>query len=72
MSGVEMELKMAEWRRKTAEGTLELPEMIEAVKYMRNERVSAGKAAATSHAKKKKAFKEIPCADDLLAEMEEL
>jgi len=62
-------LKLAEYRRKAADGTLTLDEMREAVKFMRQGRVSAAAASANSRAKKSAAPVN---ADSLLAELEGL
>ena len=41
MSPVEIELKKAEWRRKSVEGTISLEEMKEVVKIVRQGRMHA-------------------------------
>ncbi len=68
----ELQAKLASWRLRAAEGTLTLEEMKEAIKFLRQDRVSAGRAAATTASKRKKAFAEIPAADDMLADLEGL
>jgi len=65
--GLDTHLKLAEWRRKSAEGTLTLEEMKEAVALVRAGRMAA--AAQSSAAKRKVARVAIPSADDLLDEI---
>lgn len=67
---LEMQAKLAEWRKKSAEGTLTLEEMKQAIVELRAGRQAAG--AAASAAKRKAAAKVIPNADDLLDEIEGL
>ena len=67
---LEMQAKLAEWRKKSAEGTITLEEMKEAIIALRAGRLAAG--AAASVAKRKAAAKVIPNADDLLDEIEGL
>jgi len=67
---LEMQAKLAEWRKKSAEGTLTLEEMKQAIVELRAGRQAAG--AAASVAKRKAAAKVIPNADDLLDEIEGL
>ena len=59
--------KITLWRAKAAEGTLSEEEMIEAVKLIREGRISAATTAKT--VSKAKALVEIPKADDLLDEL---
>ena len=63
-------MKIAEWRRKAAEGTLALDEMKEAIVMLRQGRVAAANASAV--AKRKVAAKMIPAAEDLLGELGDL
>jgi hypothetical protein len=63
----ELQMKLTEWRRRTAEGTITLDEMKEAVALVRQGRVAAAAASAT--AKRKVAKAAIPSADDLLDEI---
>jgi hypothetical protein len=63
----ELNAKIAIWRQKALDGTLALDEMKEAISALRQGRVSAGIASATSRAKKAKV--EVPSAADLLTEM---
>lgn len=67
---LEMQMKLAEWRKKSAEKTITLDEMKEAIRLLRAGREAAG--AAASVAKRKTAMKVIPKADDLLDELEGL
>ena len=63
----EMQARLAEWRKKSAEGTISLEEMREAIKLLRAGREAAFTASAA--AKRKVAAKVIPHADDLLDEI---
>jgi len=70
MSGpvsLELQIKLTEWRRKAADGTITLDEMKEAVLLVRQGRVAAAQASAT--AKRKVARAVIPSADELLDEI---
>lgn len=67
---LELQMKIAEWRRKAAEGTLALDEMKEAIVMLRQGRVAAANASAV--AKRKVAAKVIPAAEDLLGELGDL
>lgn len=67
---LEMQAKLAEWRRKSAEGTITLEEMKEAIVALRAGRLAAG--AAASVAKRKAAAKVIPNADELLGELDDI
>jgi len=66
----EMQARLAGWRKKSAEGTITLDEMREAIKQLRAGREAA--SAASAVAKRKTATKVIPKADDLLDELEGL
>lgn len=67
---LEMQAKLAEWRKKSAEGTLTLEEMKQAIVELRAGRQAAG--AAASVAKRKAAAKVIPNADELLGELDDI
>lgn len=69
---LELQSKIDSWRLRAAEGTLTEPEMLEAITFLRAGRLAAGTAAKKAAATKKKAFKEIPSADDLLSELDGL
>lgn len=62
----ELNAKIDRWRQQAAEGTLSIADMREAIVYLRAGRNTAGEKAKETAAKKKKAFKEILDADDLL------
>lgn len=64
---LDLQMRIAEWRRKAAEGTLALDEMKEAIVMLRQGRVAAQNASAV--AKRKAAVKVIPAAEDLLGEL---
>lgn len=59
--------KINELRRKAIEGALTEEDMKEGIQLLRADRRSASVASETS--RKKKAVAEIPCGDDLLAEL---
>ena len=63
----ELAAKVELWRQKIAEGTLTKEEQVEAVKYLRAGRISSIQSAP---AKRAKAIKAIPNAEDLLSDME--
>jgi len=65
---IELQQKIAIWRQKSAEGTLTLDEMREAVVLLREGRRSAATAASTG-ARRAKAKAAIPSADDMLDEL---
>jgi len=70
MSGpvsLELQIKLAEWRRKCADNTITLEEMKEAVALYRQGRMAAAQSSAT--AKRKTARAVIPSADELLDEI---
>ena len=67
MTSPELTSKIALWRAKVIDNTITTEEMIEAVKALRGERLSA--AQATSSARRTKAVKAIPNAADLLSEL---
>lgn len=67
---LELQAKITMWRQKSAEGTLTIDEMKEAIIYLRAGRISA--AAHSPAAKRKKAVAAIPKAGDLLSELEGL
>lgn len=63
----EMSSRIATWRARSLAGTLTKAEMVEAIRFLRGDRVAA--AAQSEGAKRKRAIAVIPDADDLLAEM---
>lgn len=63
-----LESKIAEWRRKSADGTITLQEVREAIIAMRGGRVAAQEAAAAS-GKKSSSKKPARSADDMLGEL---
>lgn len=63
----DLQAKVSLWRARGASGDLTLEEAREALAYLRGERKFA--AAATDKAKRSKAIKTIPSADDLLNEL---
>lgn len=67
MYSPEIQSKIVMWRQKAADGTLTEAEEAEAVLILRGGRVGA--QVASDKSRKSKAIKEIPTADDLLAEM---
>lgn len=67
---LELQMKLAEWRRKVAEKTITLEEMKEAIVLLRAGRVAA--LNASDAGKRKAAAKVIPSADALLDELEGL
>lgn len=73
MSGpvpLELQAKIAEWRRRAAEGTLTQEEMREAIVHLRAGRIASATAAATS--RKKSTASPPPDAGDLLNELDAL
>lgn len=66
----ELQALFAEWRAKTADGTITLDEMKAAVKAMRENR--RGAAAASEQARRTKARGAVKTADELLNELEGL
>lgn len=67
---VDLQIKIASWRQRSAEGTLTLEEMKEAIHHLRQGRMAAAQSASV--AKKKAAAKAVPNADDLLGELGEM
>ena len=67
---LELQQKIAVWRQKSAEGTLTLEDMKEAIIHLRAGRVNAANASAAS--KRKKAITEIPSAADMLSDLESM
>jgi len=67
---LDLQIKFAEWRKRSAEGTLSLEEMKEAIALVRQGRMNASAAAAST--KRTAAKKIIPNAEDLLGELEDL
>ena len=70
MLSPETQAKFAAWRMKAAAGELTQEEMKEIIIALRAGRNAAGASASTS--KKRAAMREIPKAEDLLGEMEDL
>lgn len=62
----ELQTKIQQWRQRAMEGTLTKEEMAEAIKLLREDRVTAVTASAKVRTQAKAA---IPSADDLLAEL---
>ncbi len=67
---VELQQKIADWRRRAATNELTLEEMKEAIIHLRAGRLAAAKSPAAE--KRKKAHAAIPHADDMLGELEGL
>ena len=63
----ELQQKISLWRQRAAEGTLTRPEMLEAVRALREGRANA--QAASDSSVRKRAVAAIPHADDLLKEL---
>jgi len=59
--------KMAQWRAKTADGTMTIEEYKEAITFLRGDRRAAVAASAAS--RRKKAKKEVKSAEEMLAEL---
>lgn len=70
MLNAEEQSKIAVWRQKSIDGTLTLEEMKEIVAVLRQGRRSA--AAASESARRSRAKKEIPSADEMLRDLEGL
>lgn len=70
MISPELQSKFASWRARAADGTLTEAEMKEAILALRAGRMQA--AASASVSKKRAAMREIPKAEDLLGEMDDL
>ena len=62
MQSPELQAKIGVWRQRAAAGTITLPEMREAIKAMREDRVAAGQAARGPR-------KPARSADDLLSDL---
>lgn len=65
----ELQAKVANWRRKAADGTISLDEMRDAVQALREGRVAAATVSEKSRATKAKAKAEIKSADAMLDEL---
>ena len=63
----ELQSKILEWRRKSADGTITLDEMKQAIIALRSGRKAAAEAASASGSKRAK--KPTRSADDMLAEL---
>lgn len=61
--------KIADWRRKSADGTITTDELREAIKTLRANRISAAEAAAKSKSTKGKKAAASISAGDLLTEL---
>lgn len=70
MISPELQSKFASWRAKAADGTLTEAEMREAIIALRAGRMQAAASAQTS--RKKAAIREIPRAEDLMGELDDL
>jgi hypothetical protein len=65
---IDIQQKVALWRQKALDNTLTVEEMREAVGVLRQGRIGA--AIASDTARRKKAVKVVPSADDLLSELD--
>ena len=70
MYSPQLQAQIAEWRQRATEGILTPEEMKEAIKLLREGRVSASYTAEAT--KRKKAIAAIPHAADLLDELENM
>lgn len=70
MLSLETQAKFASWRQKAAAGELSQEDMKEIILSLRAGRMQAAASATTS--RKKAAMREIPKADDLLGELDDL
>ena len=62
-------IQLESWKEKAINGTLSTDELIEAIKVLRANRLSAGIAQSKARAIKTTATKVIPNADDLFADL---
>jgi len=62
-------IQLESWKEKAINGTLSTDELIEAIKVLRANRLSAGIAQSRARATKATATKVIPNADDLFADL---
>ena len=69
---LDLQAKIATWRIRSAEGTLTLDEMKEAIIFLRAGRLGAAQTAQKAAATRKKAIAAIPSQDDMLAELDGL
>ena len=69
---LDLQLKVAEWRRKAREGTLSLEETREAITALRAGRSLIAAATGGSKTKAASKAKAKPSGDDLLSELEGL
>jgi hypothetical protein len=67
---IDLQSKISIWRQKALDNTLTVEEMKDAIIALRNGRVGA--AIASDTARRKKAVKVVPSADDLLSELDGL
>lgn len=70
MTSLELNAKISVWRQAAIDGTLSQEDLREAIEALRGDRRSA--AVASDKSRRAKAVREIPSADDLLAELGEL
>lgn len=63
----ELSSKIQTWRARCVDGTITKPELAEAIRALRSDRVGA--AIASDKSRRAKAKAEIPDANDLLTEM---
>ena len=61
--------QLESWKEKAINGTITIDELIEAIKVLRANRLSAGIAQSRARATKATATKVIPNADDLFADL---
>lgn len=67
MITLDLQVKIAEWRRKSRDGTITHEELLEALTHLRAGRTAAAKASTTKKAAAKK-----PDGDALLSELDGL
>ena len=70
MTNPELNAKISVWRQAAIDGTLSQDDLREAIEALRGDRRSA--AVASDKSRRAKEVREIPSADDLLAELGEL
>ena len=71
MYSLDIQAKIAEWRRKSLEGTITLEELQEAVAAMRGDRFKAASSSESS-ARRGRVKAAIPDANDMLDELKGL
>lgn len=67
MTNAELQSKMLVWRQQCIDGTITKESLVEAMRALRGERVTAATQTAAKKVAKAKAV--IPTADDMLAEL---